>query len=137
MKKILFFIFVFSGLQAWSQQTSVAAGGEHNSHSFTVGQVFQAYHPKEAQGLQFPEEYRIYVGVKEIRDLIQVYPNPVKDILTIVSGKQVFHKVYGLRGDLLISGEGSEVDFSRLPPSVYALKLSIGQEVKTLKIVKR
>lgn len=140
MNKLLL-IFVFSIIQchAWSQHLPVTAGSDSYNYSlcFTVGQVFQAFDLMEAQGVQFPDEYRWYVGVEELKDLVRVYPNPVVDKLTIDTNKNVTFMVYGLDGRLLKSGEGREVEFSNLPPSVYAVKIEIDDEIKNLKIIKK
>ena len=78
------------------------------------------------------------VGVEEIEsDAVQLFPNPVKEVLTIDSENPITHlSLYSLSGKLLIAQTGSQLDMSHLPSGVYILK---GQTTKgefSKKIVK-
>lgn len=119
------------------QSSLVSSGGDVPGLSFTVGQVFQHFDLQEAQGIQFPDEWRWYTSVELKKDELLVYPNPVIDILNINSNRNLTFRIHGMDGRLLKSGEGREVDLSDLPSSVYLLKVRFGDKLSTFKIVKQ
>ena len=94
-------------------------------------------------------EVQILSGVKEsLKELnVLIYPNPVKDILTIeMGGEGVEHKIdiFDLNGkklleDRLFAGSNTEtfqVNISRLPKGMYVLKIGNSLKGLTKRIVK-
>ena len=67
-----------------------------------------------------------------------VYPNPVKDQLTVVINAPVIVQIFNLQGQevMRFRAEGQHsVDVSSLPSGIYTLKM-IGKDVTTAKFVK-
>jgi len=66
-----------------------------------------------------------------------VYPNPVKDILHVQystpGNEQKTIRVYNIFGELVLETRGEKIDFSKLPGSVYVVKI----EDKWIKVVKQ
>ncbi len=72
---------------------------------------------------------------------IQVYPNPVKDVLNVVLPSQVWSKVSLLdaQGHLQWEGEQQgtrQLDLRAYPQGIYFLKVCQGQSIKVYKILK-
>lgn len=69
---------------------------------------------------------------------ISIFPNPVKDVLTIESVNTIEgSELYTINGKLIASySNTTKIDFTSLPKGVYLLKIktAIGTEVK--KIIK-
>ena len=81
------------------------------------------------------------VNTPEIQ--MSVYPNPVKDLLTLQIGnpKGFDYLLYDVRGGLLERGqildERTEINFSALAPAVYILRVTNHkEEVRLFQIVK-
>ena len=74
---------------------------------------------------------------KIINDEITIYPNPVNSILKI-DGEFTNAKIYDLKGKLIMESSESVIDVSKLPKSIYIIKVIANQEsvVKTLKLIK-
>lgn len=71
-----------------------------------------------------------------------VYPNPVKDILTIDSDSEATNvAVYNLLGQQIIAksltANQDTVDVSNLEAGTYFVKLDSGNQVKTVKVIKQ
>jgi len=68
-----------------------------------------------------------------------IYPNPVKDILTIDSQKAVEKiEVYDLSGKKAMEVTGQkQVNMSSLAPGTYILRAVLGKTVETVKIIKK
>ena len=81
------------------------------------------------------------VTEKKIEDLVQTYPNPVKDelVITIPSNQRANVTLFDSQGLTLsvdeIQGSG-RLDFKSYPPGMFLLKVSIGNEVMVKKIMK-
>lgn len=74
------------------------------------------------------------------QDLIKVYPNPVNDVLNIVSGKSIDKiEVFDITGRKIeeVRNISSTVDFGKYSAGTYVLKISVGEGVRTVKIIKR
>lgn len=96
--------------------------------------------------LAFPTQYiidyvRVYqldanLAVNEVQkqDVATVYPNPVKNVLTInYPNNNPKFKLYDVTGKVLISGNGSKVDVSTLKKGVYFVQVA---NLKPIKIIK-
>ena len=96
--------------------------------------------------LAFPTQYlvdyaRVYqkntsLSVDEVKNdkVAKVYPNPVKNILTIdYPDSNAKYKVYDVSGKILIAGNGSKVDVSKLNNGVYFVQV---ENLKPIKIIK-
>jgi hypothetical protein len=82
----------------------------------------------------------IITNIHEInRKSIQVYPNPVKNILTIINPNRIKFKsisMIGLVGQKIqFDPKSSLLDISFLPAGLYLLKLSFDNDEMILKIV--
>ena len=82
------------------------------------------------------------VGEIETLKALKAYPNPVNDILTVSFDREIASvSVYNLVGQHVISktinaNEG-KVDFSKLETGTYFVKVAVGNDVKTLKVIKK
>jgi beta-glucanase (GH16 family) len=96
--------------------------------------------------LDFPTQYIVdYVRVYQLtanlaaskvekQNTTAVYPNPTKNILTIdYSQSNPRFKIFDVSGKVLISGNGSKVDLSKLKNGVYFVKV---ENLKPTKIIK-
>ena len=75
------------------------------------------------------------------KDMFAVYPNPVKDRLTIAldDNAQASIKMYDLKGTKLYEGIAAgttTIDMSSYAPGVYIMHVEIGSELKVAKIIK-
>lgn len=89
------------------------------------------------------EDYTLNVGTLGVTDVekvsIKYYPNPVKDILTVSSDKNVNQiSVYSTTGQLLQETKNSNIiNLAKLPSGVYFVKTTIEGETETTKIIKK
>lgn len=88
------------------------------------------------------EDYTVMVeeamGINEISNSsLYVYPNPVKDILTISSAKSVDKtEVYNLTGQLVLTKDASDqINMESLPDGTYIVKVNSAGEIKTFKVI--
>ena len=51
--------------------------------------------------------------------LVQVYPNPVKDIATFSTEKITSFEIYDMKGTLIIKRTDNKIDMSNLKPGIY------------------
>ena len=75
------------------------------------------------------------------KDMFAVYPNPVKDRLTIAldDNAQASIKMYDLKGTKLYEGIAAgttTIDMSSYAPGIYIMHVEIGSELKVAKIIK-
>ena len=98
--------------------------------------------------LSFPNQYivdyaRVYqlnanlsVNKRQKNNSANIYPNPVKNILSIIypAGESRF-KIYDVTGKLVLEGGGTEVNVSNLHKGVYFIKFShsAAEAIKFLK----
>ena len=143
-------------LIAFSQNAIPASGGNASgaggSVSYSIGQVVYKLNAgtngSVSQGVQQPYEISVVTsnkGTENIQLEIAVFPNPVRDNLTLrISGDvpiQCFAYMYDIYGNLLltkkIDGNETSVSMDDFLPGTYFLKVAQGnKEVKTFKIVK-
>jgi hypothetical protein len=72
-------------------------------------------------------------------DKVQLYPNPVKDVLTVNSGKKVNSiAVYNTAGQLVKTVQDSNsVNLSSLSSGVYVVITDVGGKTETSKVIKK
>jgi len=51
--------------------------------------------------------------------LVQLFPNPVKDIATFSSEEITYFELYDLMGQLMINRNSNKLDISNLFPGIY------------------
>ena len=155
MKKLILLIFLFSALKIFSQQQPVSSGGNavsaSGSVSYSIGQI--AYQQAIGsggsiiQGMQQPFEITATLGVEnsEIQLEMQVYPNPVSDILNLkiekISLKNMQFRLYDLSGKLVktesIKTAETKINLQNCPSSTYLLQIiNEGKISKIFKIIK-
>jgi len=156
MKKLFTMLFFFFWLMNFSQQQPVSSGGNGNSAagsvSYSIGQI--AYQQAIGsggsiiQGMQQPFEIIATLGVEnsEIQLEMQVYPNPVSDILNLkivkISIKNMQFKLYDLSGKLVksesIKSSETQINLQNYQSSTYLLQvLNEAKVLKVFKIVKK
>jgi hypothetical protein len=84
----------------------------------------------------------VSTGVKEVEEKIGVYPNPVRNYLTIQTNNQEGkYTLVSINGSIVLSGklngDNTQVDMSKLNPGVYILNLETGKEVNRIKVIKQ
>ncbi|ALM47891.1 hypothetical protein AMR72_02670 [Flavobacterium psychrophilum] len=72
---------------------------------------------------------------------INVYPNPVNNILNVVNSQNYDIEVYNLYGQKVITQTAGEelvkIDMSKLPTATYLVKITNGSLTKTIKVIKQ
>jgi hypothetical protein len=70
-----------------------------------------------------------------------VYPNPVKQMLTISNLNGAFYKILNVSGKLMLSGKcysnNQVLDVSELLPGIYHFDARLGNKVVKKKIIKQ
>lgn len=79
--------------------------------------------------------------VNETGDLsLKIYPNPFRDKLFIETEEEAELSIFGISGNQLmhvqLKNSKKEISMSNHPPGIYFLKLQVGNEVVTKKVVK-
>ena len=76
----------------------------------------------------------------DLQSAIRIYPNPVKDILTIEGDLQnaISLKLYGLSGQLILELKDNfnTIDMSQIETGIYFVKLNTGKDTSTFKVIK-
>ena len=134
------------------QQQAVSSGGDGNSAggsvSYSIGQI--AYQQAIGtggsiiQGMQQPFEITATLGVENSESQLemQIYPNPVSDILNLkiekISIKNMQYRLYDLSGKLLktegVKSSLTQINLQNYQSSTYLLQVL--NEAKVLKIFK-
>ncbi len=84
----------------------------------------------------------VFSGIDNISgstDLV-IYPNPTDGLLQIALDASYNYELINLVGEVIFSGEASgkkELDLSTIASGTYFIKVSVGKEVKTMKVVRR
>lgn len=148
-------LLVGFSLTAQAQQAATVSGGTASGTggtvTYSVGQVVYTTNTGSngsvAQGVQQAYEISIVLGVENhMIHLIQAYPNPTIDYLTLNVGNSdlssLNFQLYDITGKLIenkkISSSIETIRMENLPSGTYFLKVANNiQEVKTFKIIKR
>lgn len=79
-------------------------------------------------------------GIETLQGLvIQIYPNPVENVLAIISNYPLASfELYAIQGQLVKSGKLSaqQIDLSELLPGIYMIDLKLGEQSLRYKVVK-
>lgn len=120
MKTLLLLLLTIT---TYSQEVILSAG----SDEYSVGQIFYI----SPEGIQQIFEVEVSLGIEKYEENgIIVYPNPVKDSLTIVSKEELYYYLFDISGRLVQQGKVTKQ--IEIPKGYYILK--IGN--RTFKIVK-
>ena len=78
------------------------------------------------------------MGVYDIHDVYNVYPNPVIDVLNIQTSLDVFTEVYSALGQLVVSGtKEKRIDLTDLPKGLYQVIIRYNNRITIKKVVKQ
>lgn len=152
-KILLLLLLSFSGISE-AQQVVIPAGNMAQSGtgsvSYSVGQVF--YEPQSTAagkvnpGVQQPYEiFALATNENHIKNNILVYPNPVKDYLTVDFNSEKLvkarYQLFDGTGRIINQGDlknlKNDINTSTLSAGLYMLTISSeGKNVKTFKIIK-
>lgn len=67
---------------------------------------------------------------------INIYPNPVKDILNFDKNNKLQYEIYDITGKFVLNGNNNNVDVSAIEKGVYILKLIKDDIISTQKFIK-
>ncbi len=85
----------------------------------------------------YPETLAVSEKEKNLL-LVDVYPNPVTDILIINTEAEIEEiKIYSLTGQLLSKQKTSRIDFKNIPSGLYLLQIKTDQGIINKKILKK
>ncbi len=142
-------------LSAQAQQAATASGGNASGSggtvAYSVGQIVYTTNTGSngsvAQGVQQAYEISIVLGVENHQvNLIQAYPNPTIDYLTLNVGdsdlSSLNFQLYDITGKLIenkkITSSTETIHMENLPSAMYFLKVTNNnKEIKTFKIIKK
>ncbi len=155
--KLLLAIFLSAaGITAGGQNTVPASGGDASgsggSVSYTIGQIFYKMNENSAglvnEGVQLPYEISVVTAIDDARNFklfSSVYPNPVRDILTLkieeYEIKNLSYKLFDSGGSFLedkkILSSETAIVMSNLASAIYFIKVTDGKkDIITFKIIK-
>jgi len=140
-------------------QMAVTAGGMNNdaSHSVVVGSNGSIYWTGLVQGSATfgtlthtnsdpfgyaPFMAKIQNGTLSVPDnplqVAKVFPNPVRDLLTIETSQQVLSaSVYAMNGQYIpLVRQGNQVDFSPLAKGVYVVRVETEKGIEWVKVMR-
>ena len=137
-----------------AQQAIIPSGNNVQSAtgsvSYSVGQIF--YEPqmsatgKVNPGVQQPYEiFTLATFENAVQSTISVYPNPVKDFMTVDFNSEKLensrYQLFDASGKIIIQGNlksaKSQISASSLPTGMYILRITkAGKIGKTFKIIK-
>jgi len=154
-KTVALLLLGFGITTVQAQNATTAAGGDAvgsgGSVAYSVGQIAYTTHVGTtgtvAQGVQQPYEISIVLGVEEpqIAIIMQAYPNPTNNFLTLTIGDVDFStfkfQLYDITGKLIedkkIASTTATISMENLASATYFLKVTNNnKEVKTFKIIK-
>ena len=137
-----------------AQQAIIPAGNNAQSGagsvSYSVGQIFYesqtSVSGKVNPGVQQPYEiFTLATNENAAQSNISVYPNPVKDFLTVDFNTEKLdnssYQLFDASGKIIIQGNvksaKSQISASSLATGMYILRITnAGKVVKTFKIIK-
>lgn len=150
---VLFLIFNTCFLHA--QETTLSTGnnasGTGGSISYSIGQVSYQQHiggtASVAEGVQQPYEWMVVAGIdeKEIQLLINAYPNPTTQYLTLqvdnLNQKNLVYYLSDSEGKIITSNKINEeltpISMDQLSAANYFLTIKEGDQlIKNFKIIK-
>ena len=152
----MFLLFCFGLVQVFAQSSVNTAGGDGSGNggsvSFSIGQpIYQTRsgsNGSAAEGVQQPYEISVLSvseGVAGINLLVQAYPNPTTDYLTIdildFEISNLTYQLYDIQGKLIqneqIISSQTNVVMRNLVPATYIIKvIQKNKELKSFKIIK-
>lgn len=152
--KLLLLLFLsISGIYN-AQQAIIPAGNNAQSGtgsvSYSVGQVFyeaqMSATGKVNTGVQQPYEiFALATNDSAIQSTISVYPNPVKDFLTVDFNSEKLenssYQLFDVSGKIVNQGNlknaKTQISASNLTTGMYILRITnAGKIIKTFKIIK-
>ncbi|ACU07736.1 peptidase families S8 and S53 domain protein [Flavobacteriaceae bacterium 3519-10] len=79
------------------------------------------------------------VDDSSVKNALQIYPNPVKDVLNIATKAKIENaEILNLEGKLVMKTKASQaIDVSSLRPGVYILKAAVDGRIQTVKFIKK
>ena len=97
---------------------------------------------------EFSETYKLIIkgiGIEELENKVNIYPNPVDDILYIETNENIEEIViYDVKGSKVyestsqqLTANSQQVSVSSLKPGVYFVKINCGNTVLTDKFIKK
>jgi hypothetical protein len=97
----------------------------------------------DANGCAVTDEITInsQVGIDpNATDVLNIYPNPTADQLTIVQNGYFTYQLVSTAGQVVLDGDGTDkdvMDLKALSDGVYLLKVNTGNTIQTLKVIKK
>ena len=76
---------------------------------------------------------------ENLQDDISIYPNPVKDFITIssINNSDVFKtEIYDLMGSLIEESNEKVINIENYPSGIYLLKITFGDRIEEVKVIK-
>ena len=153
--KLMMALLLFVAIKGFSQENANAAGGNiaggGGSVAYSVGQVVYTTNTgldgSVSQGVQQPYEVSELLGAENpsIRLVVQAYPNPTQNYLTLNVGNNEISnlnfQLIDVNGRLIknkkISNAIEVIDMEKLQAAVYFLKVARNnKEIKNFKIIK-
>lgn len=150
---LLSFVFECVHAQQGVQASGGDASGSQGSKSYSIGQIVYLTNTSDmgtlVHGLQIPYEITVVTAVEgsdHVRLTFSAYPNPVSDILMLVTEQAdkrvLYYHLYNLNGKLVqsskIASSQTSLSMDGLQPAIYFLKVTDHEKVlKTFKIIKK
>jgi hypothetical protein len=155
--KYLFFLLLVLGFASLQAQTTVnTTGGDGSGNggsvSFSVGQPMYQTHNgtngSAAEGVQQPFEISVLSvleGVTGINLLLQAYPNPTTNFITLdivdYEISNLTYQLYDIQGKIIqnqqIISPKTNIEMSNLVSSTYIIRvMQKNRELKSFKIIK-
>jgi len=137
----------FGSKQIGTQEVSEGDGGIQQSNWFTgevSSELAMGARIKSAAGsievVKIEIAFESLTGVSSIQNNLpekKIYPNPCKEILTVLPNGDYNIKIYGMNGQFFTSRlNGSEINIANLRPGMYIVKVSGNNEETVMKFVK-
>ena len=68
---------------------------------------------------------------------INIYPNPVSNILNIKTEGIASSEIYDMNGRKVLTSESKIISVDKLTPGNYSVKVKVGNAFKTFKFIKK
>ena len=107
---------------------TVVVGGDTVDTS-TVGTYTVTYNVSDAAGNAATEVSRTVnveaaLSIKEIDEIISVYPNPVKDYMLVNSSEKTITEIFNIRGLMIKRTSEQKINVSELHSGIYIVKIN-------------